>query len=103
MKKEEFLVWVVYQANRLVLGLWEHPYKTVREIMRGEYFRWLLLWPAWLLGLVVLVARVAYWLVELNGFWRTLVGLLLCWLVMYLLLWQGLLIYLGVRFREIRK
>jgi hypothetical protein len=93
-----FWLWVGYQTARLSLGLVSHPYKTVREIMRGRWFVPLLFLPSAILLWIFVSGRVAAWVVDVPQFSRDVLGIFYSTLILSLGFWQGLLWYLGFRF-----
>lgn len=93
-----FLVWVMYQIGRLSLGLVVHPYRSVREIMRGEWFAPLIFLPTGILVWIFVSGRIAAWVIDVPSGYRDAIGLAYSTFVISLGLWQILLIYLGVRF-----
>ena len=93
-----FLIWVVYQIFRLILGLVVHPYRTTREIMRGRWFVPLVFLPTVILAWIFVTGRIAAWVVDVTGIWREVIGLIYATFILSLGLWQALLFYLGVRF-----
>lgn len=93
-----FLVWVVYHLFRLCLGLIIHPYMTVREIMRGRWFIPLLFFPFGILVWMFLSGRIGAWVVDVPFSFRDGVALLFATAILSIGLWQGLLLYLGMRF-----
>ena len=93
-----FLAWVVYHVLRLGLGLVVHPYRTTREIMRGRWFVPLVFLPTGLLVWIFVTGRIAAWVVEVPFFLRDVLGLFYATALLSIGLWQGLLVYLGVRF-----
>lgn len=100
VKVLSFLVWVVYQIMRLCLGLVVHPYRTVREIMRGRWFVPLVLLPSGLLFWILLTGRMAAWVVDVPLILaRDWLGVFYSTLIISLGMWQALLLYLAVRFR----
>lgn len=94
-----FFVWIVYHLLRLCLGLVVHPYRTMREIMRGRWFMPLVLLPTGLLVWIFVTGRIAAWAVDVSSLWlRDVIGLFYAAVLLSIGLWQGLLLYLGVRF-----
>ncbi len=93
-----FLVWVFYQTGRLVIGLVVHPYRTVREIMRGRWFVPLVFLPTGIIVWIFVTGRIGAWAVDVTGLMRDVVGLFYAAFILSLFLWQGLLFYLGMRF-----
>jgi len=93
-----FLVWVAYHVGRLCMGLVIHPYRTMREIMRGRWFVPLVLVPAALLVWIFVTGRIAAWVVDVPYRYRDAIGLCYATLLFSLGLWQGLLLYLAFRF-----
>lgn len=93
-----FLVWVMYQALRLILGLVVHPYRTVREIMRGRWFVPLVLLPSGILVWFFVSGRIAAWIVDVPAYSRDAFGILFATFILSLGFWQALLMYLAVRF-----
>jgi hypothetical protein len=94
-----FLVWVVYQMLRLCLGLVIHPYRTVREIMRGKWFVPLVFLPSGLLVWIVVTGRIAAWAIDVPLATRDWLGIMYSTLIISLGIWQALLFYLAVRFK----
>jgi hypothetical protein len=92
------IIWIVYQIARLTLGLVVHPYRTVREIMRGRWFIPLVFLPIGILVWIIVTGRVAAWVIDIPTITRDVLGILYASFIMSLALWQGLLFYLGVRF-----
>ncbi len=93
-----FIVWVVYHLGRLCLGLVIHPYRTVREIMRGRWFEPLVFVPTALLVWIFITGRLAAWVINVPDRYRDLIGIFYATLLFSLGLWQALLLYLAVRF-----
>jgi hypothetical protein len=93
-----FLTWVVYHILRLCLGLVVHPYRTTREIMRGRWFIPLVFLPTGILVWIFLTGRIAAWVVEVPFALRDVIGILYTSAILSIGLWQGLLLYLAVRF-----
>lgn len=93
-----FLTWVLYQTLRLIFGLVVHPYRTTREIMRGKWFVPLVLLPSGILFWIIVTGRVAAWMVDINGVWREVVAMGFATFIVSMVFWQGLLLYLGIRF-----
>lgn len=93
-----FLVWVFYQLLRLSVGLVLHPYRTVREIMRGVWFVPLVLWPLALLVWIFVTGRIAAWVIDVPVSFRDVIGVGFATLILSLCLWQALLFYLTLRF-----
>jgi hypothetical protein len=93
-----FLVWVVYHIVRLCLGLVVHPYRTMREIMRGRWFIPLVFLPTGILVWIFVTGRIAAWAVDVPYTLRDLIGLFYAAVLLSIGLWQSLLLYLGVRF-----
>lgn len=99
-----------YWFSAYTLGLLLHPYKTVRELVRRPSFKPMVGVPvvflgvAWVVGMVGLrFGWVILWLLGLVATAR-FVNILVFWwwwLVVFLGLWQGLLVYLWMRFRVI--
>src|SRR3989344_2064129 len=93
-----FVVWVMYHGVRLCVGLVIHPYRTMREIMRGLWFVPLVFVPAALLIWIFVTGRIAAWVVDVPSALRDWIGLFYATLLLSLGLWQALLLYLAVRF-----
>jgi|OM-RGC.v1.029461956 hypothetical protein len=99
-----------YWFSAYSVGLLVHPYKSVRDVLRNRPFRWLLVAPFVYVILLWLVAavgvRVGGALLQLltGGTPQVLIYLfafLFWWCLIFLLLWQVLLGYLGWRFRGV--
>lgn len=93
-----FGLWVVYQILRLILGLIAHPYRTVREIMRGRWFIPLVFVPSVLLVWILVTGRIAAWVVDVPYYSRDFLGIFYSTFIISIGLWQILLFYLAVRF-----
>lgn len=93
-----FAVWVIYQVLRLSLGLAVHPYRSMREIMRGFWFIPLAFLPSAVLVWIFITGRIAAWVVDLPASYRSGVGIFYSTFVISLVLWQILLFYLAFRF-----
>ena len=93
-----FGVWVVYHGVRLCVGLVIHPYRTMREIMRGLWFVPLVFVPVVLLIWIFVTGRIAAWVVDGPSALCDWIGLFYASLLLSLGLWQALLLYLAVRF-----
>lgn len=93
-----FLVWVFYQTARLSLGLVLHPYRTVREIMRGVWFVPLVFLPSGILVWIFISGRLAAWVIDVPEPYREVIGLVYASFILSVGFWQGLLAYLAVRF-----
>lgn len=107
MKKRVAVLSVGYWFSAYTLGLLLHPYKTMRELVRRRVFLPLALAPmvvgvgAWGVGMVGLrFGGGLLWLVGLQAMPRfvSLLAFLWWWLVVFLAVWQGLLLYLLGRF-----
>lgn len=93
-----FVIWVGYQVLRLCLGLVVHPYRSVREIMRGRWFVPLVFLPSVILLWIFLSGRIAAWVVDVPLQSRDMIGLVYATFLFSLGMWQVLLFYLGLRF-----
>jgi len=97
------LLFISYVWVTTLAGLAIHPYKSVKRMVFSE--RILLpvtLSPA--IGIVVLLAvgRLGSYVLDLTGIWREGMGFLLGTTLVGLLMWQGLLLALIVRFWRVR-
>lgn len=97
-------MWGAYVWGTTLAGLAIHPYKSVRRMVLDKP----ILLPVILspvMGLVALfvVGRAGSSIVELTGWWREGVALLLGGTLIGLLLWQGLLLFLVFRFARARE
>ena len=96
-------MWGAYVWATTLAGLAIHPYKSVRRMVLDKP----ILLPVILspvMGLVALfvVGRAGSSIVELTGWWREGVALILGGTLIGLLLWQGLLLFLVFRFARAR-
>lgn len=112
MKKQTFILSLGYWFSAYSLGLLLHPYKTMRELVRGRVFAPLTLVPMvvgclfWVVGLLSLrFGWVILWVLGLMATSRfiNLLAFLWWWMVVFLLLWQVVLLYLFLRFRMTTK
>ncbi|OGY17490.1 MAG: hypothetical protein A2784_01915 [Candidatus Chisholmbacteria bacterium RIFCSPHIGHO2_01_FULL_48_12] len=89
---------MIYEVGRVTLGLAVHPYRTMREVVRDRW-EWPLMWvPGGLLIVSLIMSRVGARLVEVPEVWRNKLALILATVAMGLVLWQGMVGYLGWRF-----
>lgn len=97
------VAWISYVWMTTLAGLAIHPYKSVRKIVFSEQILLPVVMSP-LIGLVALfvVGRVGSYALDLSGWTRELVALILGGILLGLLLWQGLLILLVVRFWRAR-
>lgn len=97
------VAWISYVWMTTLAGLAIHPYKSVRKIVLSEQILLPVVMSP-LIGLVALfvVGRVGSYALDLSGWTRELVALILGGILLGLLLWQGLLILLVVRFWRAR-
>ena len=93
-----FGVWIFYQVVRLSLGLVAHPYRSVREIMRGRWFVPLVFLPSLILVWIFISGRIAAWVVDVPVTRRDVLGVFYSTFILSLGLWQVLLWYLAMRF-----
>lgn len=107
--KTTSLLSVGYWFSAYTLGLLLHPYKTVRELRRRPAFTplvgvpvvtWLVAWFVTLVGLRF--GWVILWVLGLVATPRFIhiLAFLWWWLTVFLVLWQGMLLYLWVRFKS---
>lgn len=89
---------VMYQVGRVSLGLAVHPYRTMRQVARDKWEWPLALVPAGLLLTSLIMGRVGAKLVEVPEMWRNKLALMLVTGTVGLLVWQGVVGYLGLRF-----
>ena len=89
---------VMYQVGRVTLGLAVHPYRTMREVARDKWEWPLMLVPAGLLIGSLIMGRIGAGLVEVPEVWRNKLALILVTVTVGLLVWQGVVGYLGWRF-----
>ena len=115
MKKSTTILSMGYWFSAYTLGLLLHPYKTVRELVRRPQFGpmivtplvvWLFVWATgvvafrfgwvvfYLLDLLIGVGETPEWFMGGLAF-------VFWWMSWFLLLWQGLVGYLWVRFRSV--
>ena len=113
-KKRAFVLSLGYWFGAHSLGLWLHPYQSMRRVVREGVFLPLVFLPSvclglwWFFGLVIsrvaLLSGLGLGLVadSLERFGPTQIVLSFgfVWVVVVLLLWQGVLVYLFWRFRD---
>jgi len=94
----EAIVLLSYQLSRIALGLFVHPYLTMRTVARS----WLFLPMSFLPGIVLvwmwITARLIAQIIDTHGVFRLVVGTTLMVFSITLVLWQIMLAYLLVRF-----
>lgn len=97
--KSTWLVWISYVWGVTLAGLAIHPYKSVKKMVLSEQILLPVVFSP-VLGLVGLfvVGRVGSYAMDLSGLWREGMALILGSTLIGLLLWQGLLLALVVRF-----
>ena len=98
MKKEVFLIFVTYIWTKTLLGLTFHPLKTTREITRRPVLLPIIFSPFIGLILFFVFGRVGSFLINVYGFKREIISLILSTALISILLWQALLIYLLISF-----
>ena len=98
MKKEVFLIFVTYIWTKTLLGLTFHPLKTTREITRRPVLLPIIFSPFIGLILFFVFGRVGSFLINVYGFKREIISLMLSTALISILLWQALLIYLLISF-----
>ena len=100
---KSLLVWIAYVWATTVAGLTIHPYQSIKRIVLDKP---ILLPVAMspLLGLIALfvVGRIGSYVFTLGIIGREIMALVLGSTLMGLLMWQGLLIFLVVRFWRAR-
>lgn len=89
---------MMYQMGRISLGLVVHPYRTMREVARDKWDWPLALVPVGLLIGSLVMGRIGARLVEVPEVWRNKLALILMTVAAGLLVWQGVVGYLGWRF-----
>lgn len=103
MKKSVLVVWVGYVWGTTLAGLAIHPYQSIRRIVLGKR----ILLPVALspiIGLISLfvVGRVGSYFFTLDSLGRELTALFLGSTLIALMMWQGLLLLLVLRFWRAR-
>ena len=99
-----------YWFSAYTLGLLLHPYKTVRELRRRPVFSplvvvplvmWVVAWGVTMVGLRF--GWVILWALGLVATLRfvNILAFLWWWLTIFLALWQGMLVYLWIRFKSV--
>lgn len=102
MKKRTMLLGGVYAVLEALVGLMVHPYKTMRELLRGKSLSWVMFWPSALwIGITAMVVWVPnallLWIVPYPMIWI----FLFLWSGFFTLIYQSFLIYLAIRFRRL--
>jgi hypothetical protein len=109
IKKSMALLSLGYWFSAYTLGMLLHPYKTVRELVRRPQFAPMVIVPVvvfvvvWALGMVGLrFGWVILWVLGLVATERfvNILAFLWWWVVVFLGMWQVLLVYLWWRFRR---
>ena len=98
-------VWIGYVWAKTVAGLAIHPYRSVRRMVLEREERVLLpvlLSPAMFLVGLMVVGRIGSYALEIEGMMREVVAGVLGVSLIGLLLWQGLMVVLVVRFWRVR-
>lgn len=103
MKKSVFILWISYVWGTTLAGLAIHPYQSIRRIVLTKR----VLLPVTLspvIGLIILfiVGRVGSYFFTFGSLGRELMALVLGSTLIGLLMWQGLLILLVLRFWRVR-
>lgn len=85
---------IFYALGQICQGLLLHPYQTVQSLVREKIFMWMIFLPISILTFVIVFWRqVVLSIVLIN-----LPHFLIYWFIFYCIYWQGLLLYLLVRF-----
>lgn len=97
------LVWIAYVWATTVAGLTIHPYQSIKRIVMDKP----ILLPVAMspvLGLIVLfvIGRLGSYIFTLGTIGREFMALILGSTLIGLLMWQGLLMFLVVRFWRAR-
>ena len=103
MKKSALIIWISYVWGTTLAGLAIDPYQSIRRIVLGKK----ILLPVTLsplIGLIVLfvAGRMGSYVFTLGTIGRELVALVLGSTLIGLLMWQGLLLLLVLRFWRAR-
>lgn len=98
MKKSAMAIFITYVWTKVLLGLVVHPYKSVREVSRNKILMPIVFSPIYSLVGLLIVGRVAALFVDVHGFRRELIAIILSTGLLSILLWQLLLLYLLLSF-----
>lgn len=114
MKKRQAVLTTTYVFGQSLLGLWLHPFQTVRQLVEDRVWWFLVFWPAVILASLFFLWRGIIW--PLAEYWASgvivwtslspmmikwiLVGLdFLKWWVFYIcLIWETLVLTLAIKF-----
>lgn len=94
MQKRSALFSILFSIAQISQGLLLHPYQTMQSLVRDKIFVWMAflpggwLWLVWLLWSGVISSLMGI----------TLPSFLAYWFIFFCLYWQGLLLYLLIRF-----
>lgn len=96
-------VWMAYVWSVTLAGLAIHPYQSVkRMVLNKPVLLPVVLSPVGGLIMLFIVGRVGSYVFTLGNMGREIMGLVLGSTLIGLLLWQGLLLFLVVRFWRAR-
>lgn len=104
--KSKAIVSIFYSLGQITLGFLLHPYQTMQTVVTDRVYIWMALLPVTaLFGIIVIWKKLLVPLVR-TFFSCSQSGLFLCDLlpfiskivILYSWLWQGLLLYLFIRF-----
>ncbi len=99
---------IIYALSQISGGLLLHPYQTMQSLVRDKVFVWMTLLPSLILALITIGWR--FLLVPVvQMFFTCSASSLSCewlpflsnWITFFCLYWQGLLLYLLIRFDRV--
>lgn len=114
MKKRQAVLTATYVLGQSLLGLWIHPFRTVRQLVEDRVWWFLVFWPAIILASLFFLWRGLIWpLAEYGASWiiagtnltPRIIGWILAgldflkWWVFYIcLIWEALVLTLAIKF-----
>lgn len=100
-KRSVIMLFAGYVFAVTLAGLALHPYRSVRRMVFDKDKKILLpvsIGPSVALAGFFVIGRVGSYFLDFSGLYRELMAALLGWMLIGLLLWQGLILVLVYRF-----
>ncbi len=106
LDKSQVLASAAYSVGQITLGFLLHPYQTMQTVVMDKVYAWMFLFPIGLLlaiislwkNVIVPVVRIYFSCSEVSFFMCDWLPYLSKVVILYCWLWQGLLLYLFLRF-----
>lgn len=106
LNKSKLVTSIIYSVGQITLGFLLHPYQTMQTVVADRVYAWMFLLPIGLLltiislwkQVVVPVVRLYFSCSESAFFLCDWLPYLSKVVILYCWLWQGLLLYLFLRF-----